>query len=272
MTLRETAKQKLIESSEKKRYDQNRQFMSDLLGSVRQHRLFRHDVLPAMETAQMNGEALVDMHLDFRVLTKQFTDVILMAQFLTREINHRHNEDHMPARFLINLNLLDELGFWPGHGEYLGDPDRSHFRLFEQVVDAMGVSRRGRDDRDHISSVALALLDFVEDGMNDFLTLLLYLVIAEEVALVYSPIMRRAVELYGLDVASGYYNVHGSSEDEDSDAEDDEHQNDAIMILCQYLQRADYPRARKLALEFCDGWAAFWDHQYARCAEVRLSA
>lgn len=216
---RHVAVQKIRAVAEPLRFNTNATFLADLLADIRQHRVFRHPVVAAMYAAELGPDALIDLHLDFRVLTRQFTDVILMAQFHTREIDRRHNEDHMPARFLLGLNMLDELGFRPGQGTYLGNPDHSHFRLYEQHLDRMGVPREGRSQRAGRSPAVLALHDSIEASLGDFLFLLVYLVVAEEVVMIYSPAMRAANEAAGLMKRDGYYHVHGSSLDHDTEAD-----------------------------------------------------
>ncbi|MBC6445524.1 MAG: hypothetical protein GDA50_08990 [Alphaproteobacteria bacterium GM202ARS2] len=249
-----------MESTPNDQYKSNKSFVHDMMNSIKCHRLFSHKAISSLRQGSFDKPSLVKMHLDFLMLTKQFTDVILMAQFLTREIDKRHDICHMPARFLITLNLLDELGFQPGNREYLGTPKHSHFLLFDQVIDQLGVDRATRNDYVY-GEAAIALRDFVEEHMDNFLALLLYLAVTEEEAIIFSPPMREAARRAGVPVDGGYYNAHGSSSDDDTEAEDDEHQNDVLVILSQYLIAEDYPRTRELSQKFCDMWCAFWDEQ-----------
>ncbi|SDQ24766.1 hypothetical protein [Pseudovibrio sp. Tun.PSC04-5.I4] len=244
------------------RYAQNYKFIEQLMVEIKEHRLFSHPVISDLQNGVLSKAAVTDLHMDFRLLTKQFTDVILMAQFLTREIDSKRNMDHMSARFLITLNLLDELGFYAGQGDYEGTPKHSHYLLFEQVIDQLGVPREGRDAY-KCGAPAVELHRYVEEIMNDFLGVLMYIAVTEEEAMVYSPPMREAARAVGVSVDAGYYNAHGSSSDDETDAEDDEHQNDILVILSQFMMPEDHARAHELAFAFCDRWCAFWENQYA---------
>lgn len=243
-------------------YARNEAFVAGLMEEIKEHKLFSHPIVSRMQNGQLSKEAVTRLHMDFRLLTKQFTDVILAAQFLTREIDVRHGMNHMPARFLITLNLLDELGFEAGQGDYEGTPNNSHYILFDKVVADLRGTTEGLDEYS-VSAPTRVLHGFVEEHMNDFLATLLYIAVTEEEAMVYSPPMREAARAVGVPVDKGYYNVHGTSEDEDTEAEDDEHQRDILVILAQYLTEEDYPRVRELAFSFCDKWLMFWEDQNA---------
>ena len=76
--------------------------------------------------------------------------------------------------------------------------------------------------------------------------------------------MRKNCESVGVSVNQGYYNVHGSSEDEINAGSDDFHQNDLWLILAQIL--GDYDK--KMLLEECqlflDKWVDFWTQDFSR--------
>jgi len=73
-----------IESSAKKEnvdYLENGKRVKDFLKIMREHRLFSHPVFDALRKGKFSKKALQELHLDYRLIVKQFTDIILITQF-----------------------------------------------------------------------------------------------------------------------------------------------------------------------------------------------
>jgi len=108
------------------------------------------------------------------------------------------------------------------------------------------------------------LYEYLEKSMNNLNALLVYLIITEEGAMYYSPAMRESAKQYGVDVTKGYYNVHGDTEDELTEGEDDLHQEDIVRIMQLVINKENYLDFLSLSKIICDLWADFWDAQYQR--------
>lgn len=87
------------------------------------------------------------------------------------------------------------------------------------------------------------------------------LAVAEEEVILFSPPLRRATGAVGLDVEGGYYNVHGTSEDESAEAADDDHEDDLWYVLAQAMTPDRQTEIRAQCLKYCDLWNEFWSLQ-----------
>jgi hypothetical protein len=245
------------------KYKENKILMDKFLLEMRKHRLFSHPVFESLKQGEFDKQSLQELHLDYRLIVKQFTDIILMTQFKTRELAIINDDIFMATRFLITLNIFDELGFWPGDNQYLGNPSLSHFRLFDQVISDLNIEKNVKEK--FINSIeAKHLYEYLETNITDLNVLLVYLIITEEGAMYYSPAMRESASKFGVDVTKGYYNVHGDTEDEMTEGEDDLHQEDIVRIMQLVVNEENYSNFLTLSQIICDLWADFWDAQYQR--------
>jgi len=247
------------------RWAQNASFFDRLRRDVRAHPVARHPAIAALNAGVFNKDAMKRIHLDYRhAIVQTFTDALLMAQHQSLQLEPRLAPgSKMAARFLLTLNVLDEFGFRPGldrNGYYRGNPSFAHYPLFEQVLSDYGISSPER--RDHAPSpTAGALRRFLEDSYDDFTTVTALLAVAEEEVILFSPPLRKNTAAVGLDVASGYYNVHGTSEDKTAEAADDDHEDDLWHVLTQAAVPEQYGAIQDKCLQYCDLWSEFWTHQ-----------
>ena len=257
---------KAIENSAKEinlDYTKNGQLMKKLLLEMRKHRLFSHPVFQALKNGEFNKKALQELHLDYRLIVKQFTDIILITQFKTRELSAFSDNLFMESRFLITLNIFDELGFWPGDNQYLGNPELSHFLLFDKVIEDLNVLNEERKNFEN-SIETKRLYNYLEESLENLQHLLVYLIITEEGAMYYSPAMREATKQSGVDVSKGYYNVHGDTSDVLTEGEDDLHQEAIVRIMQIVITEDNFVEFESIFQEVCDLWSNFWDAQYKR--------
>lgn len=247
---------------------ENEAFFAALLQKIKNHPFSRNPAIAALNSGAFDKVALRDIHLDFHYAGVQvFTDAILMAQFHTRQLENRlGTKGKMASRFLLTLNIFDEFGFLPGCGEddyYLGNPMMSHPVLFDAVLNELGADASVR--KSFIASLAARNIQgcFL-NAFADFWSLLAILAVAEEEVMLFSPAMREATKAVGVDVSHGYYMVHGSSDDAQTNGFDDDHQNDVLYILVHTAQPQQYAHIRSAAMNFCALWDAFWHKQMER--------
>ena len=244
----------------------NADFLNRLMAAIRTHAFMHNRALAPMRAGTLSRAALLELHRDFKHAgVEVFTDVILMAQFQTRVLTPRFGlPGKMTARFLLALNVFDEFGFIPPTrtaSGYQGHPLLSHTTLFDAVIaqlDSDTTDTAAGSTKFCPSPAATALRASFEATYDDLLATLAAILVAEEVAMHYSPAMRAAVHPLGLDVERGYYMVHGRSTDNDKSACDDFHQQDVWHILALALEADDYLRFEQLCMGFCQAWEAFW--------------
>jgi hypothetical protein len=164
------------------------------------------------------------------------------------------------ARFLVALNVLDELGFEPGvvtEGEYAGSPLQSHYLEFEKTLHELGLT--DQQISDYVpSDAAVACRRTLENVFGDHTMLALVLAIAETVFVKFAgPWAQNVRKRTAVDTTKGYHAIHveigGSSVDDD-------HAEDMWLLFRQALEPAHYDRARAKAKEVLDTWTAFLDH------------
>lgn len=247
------------------RWEQNMLFVGRLREEIRHHPVSQHPAIQALNKGLFDRESMIKIHLEYRhAIVQVFTDALLMAQHQSLQLEPRLAPgSKMPARFLLTLNILDEFGYRPGldqNGYYQGNPAYAHYPLFERVLDEFGVSQVER--RQYApSGIAQIVRQFLVDSYSDYISVAALLAVAEEEVILFSPPLRRNTGVLGLDVDQGYYHVHGTTEDDTADANDDDHEDDLWLILAQAVQPEQYESLRSLCLCYCTLWSDFWSLQ-----------
>ena len=246
-------------------WERNAQFVAQLRQEIAQHPVSRHPAIARLNSGTVRREAMEQIHLEYRhAIVQSFTDALLAAQMQSRQLEPRLAPgSKMAGRFLLTLNVLDEFGFRPGQdaqGYYLGNPAYAHYPLYEDVLNAYGISNEARVNH-RPSAIAREVRAFLEDSYGRYTDVATLLAVAEEEVILFSPPLRKATGALGLEGNDGYYYVHGVSDDDSAEAADDDHEDDLWFILTQALTDADRESLRTLGLRYCDLWVRFWDHQ-----------
>ncbi|WP_336935882.1 hypothetical protein [Acinetobacter soli] len=246
-------------------WDNNTNFLKSLRERITNHRVSNHPAIQILKSGQLNIEQLKHVHLEYRhAIVQIFTDALLMAQFQSKQLEPLLNSgSKMAARFLLSLNVLDEFGFKPGlseSGYYIGHPDHAHYPLYEKLLDSLNITE---DDRKSYapSTISDQVRRYLENTYNCYLSVTALLAVAEEEVILFSPALREAVKAIGRSVDSGYYYVHGVSDDEFAEAADDDHEDDLWFILTQACSEENYEYLSKICTEYCELWCKFWDYQ-----------
>jgi hypothetical protein len=257
-------------------WQRNAAFVSELRRLIAAHPVCTHRAIEVLNSGRLDAATMRKIHLEYRhAIVQIFTDALLAAQMQTRQLEPRLPPGaKLPPRFLLTLNDLDEFGFRPGcdvDGYYRGNPAYAHYPLFEKVLDDYGITQQAR--RDYVpSQTARNLRNSLELSYGDYLDVTVLLAAVEEEVILFSPPLRAATGALGIDVSSGYYFVHGVSEDERSEAADDDHENDLWLILTQALVPERYERLTARCLEYCDLWEQFWTEQLAFAEKRRIAS
>lgn len=248
-------------------WERNSRFTESLRDKIKVHPIGAHPILEALKNGSFSIDALRRIHLEYRhAIVQLFTDALLMAQVQARQIEPRlPSGAKMAPRFLLALNILDEFGFEPGldvAGYYRGNPSGAHYPLFERVLTDLGVSQHQRNS--YIPSRhSKKLHKFLEESFFDYANVLALLAAAEEQVIIFSPALRVATSLVGVDVDRGYYHVHGTSDHENTNAHDDDHEADLWAALNQACTDDSHEWLEVSVLTYLDLWCEFWSQQLA---------
>lgn len=253
----------------------SRRFLRDLLARGEAHPLFELDIRGQLARGSLSRAELQRIHLDYRyAIVDVFTDILLAAQLQTRRLESTLGIGaKMAPRFLLTLNVLDEFGFAPGdsRASYLGNARSSHYSLYLQVLADLELDAEAIGSFEP-SEAAERMRGEVESSFDDLLALLAILIVGEQHAVAYSPPLRLAVQRAGLSVDVGYYQVHGSSDDEQIDARDDVHLDDALFVLTAAMRHEDRAQVEVAYFGFLDRFADFWTHQASTLSRVDRAA
>lgn len=262
---RQSARGLLKESVSNERWEQNGEFLDRLRERIEQHPVSRHPAIEALKSSRFDLEAVRQIHLEYRhAIVQIFTDALLMAQMQTRQLEPDFESGvKMYARFLLTLNTLDEFGFKPGvddSGYYRGNALGAHYPLYEQVLDELGINRIEREQYEP-SEFSRKLRSFLESSYDDLSKVVSLLAAGERVVVLFSSPLRENAKTVGVDTSKGYYMVHGASDDDQSEGDDDTHEDDLWYILMQSLSPEQYESIEAMCEQYCNLWVNFWDVQ-----------
>lgn len=262
---RKKAVSALMRSVSKEAWEKNKAFTDKLREKIQSNVLAEHPVIEILNRGDLSKSCLQEIHMEYReAIVKVFTDALCMAIAQTRQLEPRLPPgSKMPPRFLLTLNTLDEFGFLPGldaEGYYKGNPDYAHYPLFEDVLGELGITNA--DKLSFIASQeAVNTREYLENHFHKYHHILLLLAIAETQVIIFSPPLKAAAERKGINITSGYYNVHGTTYDKESDGADDDHEDDLWASLNQALTPADYDEIERVSSGYLTLWNKFWDKQ-----------
>ena len=265
--IRANAVEEMIASVGRETWDENMIFLKRLISSVKEHKINKHPIVPAMQSCNYSLQEMQTMHMEYRAIVHIFTDALLMAQYQSKKVeNVMKAGSKAYARFLLTLNTLDEFGFYYKIGEpcyFQGTPQRSHLILFEELMTDLSIT--DEDRRVFVpSAVTQKLKECFLAAYDDYPLLLTLLAVAEEIVMIFSPVMRLNTGALGIPVEDGYYQVHGVSDDEENNACDDYHQNDLWLILAQGAGGYNRPQLLNNTMKFISLWEDFWSQDFSK--------
>lgn len=262
---RQIAREALIESIGREQWDKNKSLVDKIKYQISQHPIFNHPIIPLLAEGAYDKNKMANIHLEYRkAIVQVFTDALLMAQYQARQIEGKFYPGIKAVpRFLITLNILDEFGFRPGLDDndyYKGNPEFAHYPLFEKVLDDYGVEQR---ENYVASDIAIKLEEFLMASFDDYMLVSALLAVAEQEVVLFSPVLKANTDAVGLETANGYYFFHGTTEDEDLEASDDDHEDDLWYLVTQVINEDNFQGLLEKCNQYCDLWYEFWDHQLA---------
>lgn len=259
---RETGREAITKSVPADLWAQNVKFTDELKQTIQKHRLYRHPVAGLLETEDLNKEISRVLHMEFAYAFAQiFTDSLVHAMARTSDLETRLGpRGKVSARFLLQLNLLDELGYAPNEkltGDYWGNPELAHYMQFAKTLEQLGGKPEDIFTYKPSPAAKNARKTFT-DYYTDYTSLTCVLACAESVfSLFAGPWAKSVGRSTDINVKEGYHAIH--VEDEHGEFIDDEHSEDSWYIFRQAVTPEQYDEIRKKVGQWLDIWNDFGD-------------
>lgn len=242
-------------------WEQNERFANELKGLIKEHRISSHRLMAMLNDGSFSPEGMKRFHLEFRhAFAQNFTDALIQVMFTAGQLEARQGAiGKVAARFLIQLNVLDELGFEAGkveHGEYAGDPRHAHYIEFDKVISDLGISPA--QVREYApSKAAVDARRTVEEVYGDHVALAARLALAESVFSNFAgPWATNMKKRTDVATDQGYHAIHVEHE---GTFIDDDHSEDMWFVLRQAIEPSRYDEIRASASTTLEIWARFCD-------------
>ena len=235
------------------------------------HDLFRHPMLERLKACQLSLEQLKSIHVNyFTAIVKIFTDAqsMLIYQAAALENNANiHKESRISAkvyaRYLLSLNLMDELGF-NTHNLAQSSPAKSHLIYF---LDLMRQLELDASQQHKAEAEAHALQEFIQQHMHSYADLLLLLACTELQVIKFSEALRINMQAYDPAFALGYYACHGIADNSSQHlANDDKHEDDIWALLTQCFASEHSQHYKKTQSQYLELWNNFWSRMHQMAA------
>lgn len=250
----------------------NTELVKPFRTEIDQHVLFEHDILEDLKHQKLNLQQLKTIHLNYlNCIVKIFTDALSMLIFQANQLESNQNIDiqnrilsKIYARYLLSLNLLDELGFNTVDLQQ-SSPAKSHLAHYLKILEQFGVNHPIEQEK--IESEAFAIQDFIRSNYHSYLNLLLILSITEKQVIVFSEALHMNLKKFGEIFDQGYYACHGVANDQDNLANDDNHANDLWLLCIQAIRPENKSELHEVMQRYLSLWQAFW----TKMSQISLS-
>jgi hypothetical protein len=260
---RETGREAIRASVPAELWEKNWKFCDELKAMIKRHKLYRHPVIGVLNNETLNKEISRTLHFEFAYGFAQiFTDSLIHAMARTSDLEKRLGpQGKVSARFLLQLNLLDELGYKPAeklNGDYYGNPALAHYLQFAETLKDLG----GKPEdifNYRPSAAALAARKTFEDHYQDYTLETCVLACAETVFTLFAgPWAKSVARSTDIDVAKGYHSIH--VEDESGEFIDDDHSEDSWYLFAQAITPERYEEVKEYVESWLDIWYDFGDN------------
>ncbi|MDT3251682.1 hypothetical protein QZQ97_12180 [Serratia sp. root2] len=215
-------------------------------------------ILSKMNSGEFNLNQMKVFHLEFyHAFAQVFTDAVIEALSSAKQLEGRLGaRAKMAARFLLQINLLDELGFHPGtgsDGSYNGQPALAHYVQFFNTIEQLGMSEDEVKAWMPMSSSVACRATF-ENAYGDYPQLVALLAVAETVFHDFATPWAKSVDVAtDIDVSRGYHSIH--VETETGESIEDGHSEDAWILFCQAITEDRFEEM----VQRVDLWLKVWN-------------
>lgn len=241
-------------------WERNFTFRRSLQGLVQSHRIMRHDALSKFNSGAYILEGQHLFHLEFRHAFAQiFADAVVSAMVTSSQLEQRLGAiGKSSARFLLQLNLLDQLGFIPNQPSfdgYSGHPYLAHCVQLEDTLQKFGVSASTIDAYEPTPQASACRATF-EDTYGDHVELTTILAISESVFMPYATAWAHGTANQITDDSSFHYTTNMTNYDH---ALNNSHCEDAWHIMQQSITPDRYDEITGKVARWLETWSEFFD-------------
>ncbi|WP_445496251.1 hypothetical protein [Photorhabdus sp. SF281] len=258
LSARQLGRDAIIATVENNQYQRNHQLAKRLINRVESHPLMRNPILLKMNSGEFDISQMRIFHLEFyHAFAQVFTDAVIEALSSAKQLEGRLGaRAKMAARFLLQINLLDELGFHPGTGTdsgYNGQPALAHYVQFFNIIEQLGMSENEVKAWFPMSSSVACRATF-ENAYGDYPQLVTLLAVAETVFHDFATPWAKSVGVAtDIDVSTGYHSIH--VETEIGESIEDGHSEDAWILFCQAITEERFNEIEQKV----DLWLKVWN-------------
>jgi hypothetical protein len=257
---RKTGRDAILKSVPGDLWKKNIEFSKEIQEMIADHAIKSHPIKALLMQATLNVEITRHMHLEFAWAFAQiFTDSLVHAMATSSQLEPKLGPlGKVSARFLLQLNLLDELGFSPnpkGDDEnYYGNPMNSHYIHFVNTLKDLDASPDTMKSFKP-SKAALTSRKTFTDYFQDHMLLTLVLACAETLFTDFaSPWAESVKKSTNIDTSRGYHKIHV---EDDGHFVDDDHSEDSWYLFRQSVTPERYDEARKEVAKWLEIWNDF---------------
>ncbi len=245
-------------------WQQNTQAVNHLKRLTQQHPLFKHPILEQLHQCQFSLDQLKFIHINyFTAIVKNFTDALSMVIYQAYKLEQNSNileenriASKIYARYLLSLNLIDELGF-NTHQLEQSSAAKSHLAYFLKLMQQLDLEPL---DQSKTQIEAYALAEYIQKHLSSYADLLLILACTELQVIKFSEALRNNMAIYNSIYIEGYYACHGLADQEASTlANDDNHQDDIWTLLAQCYSSENQQHLQQIQSEYLALWNNFWN-------------
>jgi hypothetical protein len=240
-------------------WKRNYTFRKEIIEMIDDHELKSHPIKALLMQATLNVEITRFMHLEFaHAFAQIFTDSLIHAMATSSQLEPTLGPlGKVSARFLLQLNLLDELGFEPdpqGSEDYYGNPMKSHYIQFSDTLKDLGTTKEYLKAFRPSAAAVKSRATFTEN-FNDHMKLTLVLAAAEtlftEFASPWAESVKRSTDI---DTSRGYHKIHVES---DGHFIDDDHSEDSWFLFQQAISPERFGEAKEHLSRWLNAWNDF---------------
>ncbi|WP_130802497.1 hypothetical protein [Acinetobacter ihumii] len=243
-------------------WTENAEIEQDLKKRIDQHYLFKLEILNDLKAQKLSIEQLKIIHINYlNSIVKIFTDALSMLIYQTCSLENNPNIQpekrvlsKIYARYLLSLNLLDELGFDTGNLE-CSSPAKSHLAYYLHLLNQLGIDLLKTQ---HVQPQALDIANFIQKNYDNYVALLLILSITEKQVIVFSEALSINLAKFNPAFQQGYYTCHGLADGQANLANDDNHENDLWCLFVQAFKIENQQVIYNVLEDYLELWSKFW--------------
>lgn len=245
-------------------WNKNVEFGLQMKSMIDKHKLCRHPLIGLLSTEKLNVEATKLIHFEFSyAFAEIFTDSVIQTMMTAIQLEKRIGPlGKVSARFLLELNLMDELGFMPkansqNSEDYCGNPLLAHYAQFNETIEEIGSNHDEMMNYKPSAAAEEARKTFTENYSNHVM-MTSVLAVAESVFTLFAGPWAKSVGMStNVDVSRGYHKIH--VENETGEFLDDYHSEDTWYLFRQAVQEKDYAEVKERISMWLDVWYDFAD-------------